>query len=132
MNLGVISATTLRLLDGMVCNSLAKAGYDIMAGGLVWPDEFPPFGDPAGREVWRGYLPRFLVAYRASLTLGEARTELRELRELWDQVSRDAPHWPGLREDRRGEKARARLLAARRRDQICLDGLEHQLENPSE
>lgn len=129
MNLGVISARTLRLLDGMVYDPLAKAGYDIMSGGLVWPDEFPPFGDPAGREVWPAYLPRFLVAYRASLTLGETRTELKD---LWDQVSRDAPHWPGLREDRRGEKARKRLLAAKRRDQICLDGLEHQLEIPPE
>jgi hypothetical protein len=71
---------------------------------------------------WESFLfHRSLIAYRASITLGEERMEFRP---VWEQVVNDAPHWPGLREERRGEGARRRLLAALRRQDRCLLELE--------
>lgn len=94
----------------------ARGFYDIMSGGLVWPDEFP-----MRCEVnWEEYLPRYVFAYRAALTLGESRSEF----HLWQQLTEHAPSWPGLRPERRGEDARRRLLAAKRRESRCLDQLE--------
>ena len=87
----------------------------------MWPDEFPRCGSPAWMAISPNWVYRYLLAYRASITLGEERAEFRP---VWDQVSLYAPQWPGLRTDRRGERARRRLLAAKRLEVPCLDRLE--------
>jgi hypothetical protein len=91
-----------------------------LSGALIWSDEFPRPSEPGGRTVWKGFAPRFLVAYRASITINEERVEFRP---VWEQVIAEAPNWPGLRPERRGEKARHRHLAALRRESKCLEVL---------
>ena len=66
-----------RYLAKCTLNSEAKPIYDIMAGGLLWGDEIP------SREECKDYLKvamflRPMIAYRASLTLGEEQEEFRE------------------------------------------------------
>jgi hypothetical protein len=113
----LFSPEALSVLDRQAHDPAARADYEVMAGGLIWPDEFPTFGTPACAVVSRNCVHRFLIAYRASITMREERAELRP---VWDQVVRHAPHWPGLRVERRGERARRRLLAAKRREARCL------------
>jgi len=109
----------LAVLNCMPFDPEARGRYELMSGALIWPDEFPGVAIGASR---------YLVAYRASITLGEERAEFRP---VWDQVVQHAPDWPGLRPERRGEKARRRLLAAQRLSQPCLDELErHLLKRP--
>lgn len=117
--MAIINVTddALKLLNGMTYDPRSKASYEVMSGGLFWPDEFPKLGAPGSRVVWEGFLPRFLIAYRASLTIEEPRDEFRS---IWEQVVNGAPNWPGLHEERRGPKARSRLLAAKRREKVCL------------
>ncbi len=125
--LPLFSEAGLSILNRQVYNPEARAGYDVMSGGLMWPDEFPPFGPVAWAMVSPNHVHRYLIAYRAAITLGEERAEFRP---VWDQVVRHAPNWPGLHTERRGERARRRLLAAKRREARCLAELEAKLEAP--
>jgi|SRR5208337_1349664 len=102
----------------------AQGGFEVMSGGLLWPDEFPRPGSPEWAAVKPHWVYRYLLAYRASVTLGEARDEFRP---VWEQVTQHAPNWPGLRPERRGEQARRRLRAALRRQEKCLSDLEAHL-----
>jgi hypothetical protein len=103
----------------------ARGRFDMMSGGLIWSDEFPRPGSTAWPAVSHKWIYRFLLAYRASVTLGKERAELRP---VWEQVARHAPNWPGLRADRRGEEAHRRLRAALRVQKGCLTELKSQLE----
>jgi hypothetical protein len=120
MNTGGIplfSAAGLAVLDRQAYDPAARAGYELMSGGLLWPDEFPRAFSPAWAAVSPNWVYRYLIAYRASITLGEERSEFRP---VWEQVVRHAPNLPGLRAERRGERAKRRLLAGMRRQARCL------------
>jgi hypothetical protein len=119
----------LAVLDRQPYDPAAKGRYELMSGGLIWGDEFPELGSAERQSISAGDVWRFLVAYRASITLGDK--EWVALRPLWEQVVREAPNWPGLRPERWGEKARKRLLAARRRQAACLDEFESRKSSPS-
>ncbi|HJZ54122.1 MAG TPA: hypothetical protein VKE74_04160 [Gemmataceae bacterium] len=124
-NVPLFTPAGLAVLNRRVYDPTAKASYELMSGGLIWADEFPEFGSEEFRVMAPGFAYRKLVAYRADLTLGEERIEFRP---VWEQVVRFAPDWPGLRPERRGERARQRLMAAKRREARCLEELERQLE----
>ena len=118
----------LATLDRQPYDPAVKASYDLLADGLFWRDEMPSGFVQLGPS---GILPDrvaygCLIAYRAALTLGAASP----FRPVWEQVVAFAPNWPGLRPERRGEKARKRLLAAKRRADACLDELEKQMSSP--
>jgi hypothetical protein len=121
----LFSAAALAVLDSRPYDPLARGSYELMSGGLMWPDEFPRPGSPEWAEISPNWVYRYLIAHRASITLGEERVEFRA---VWEQVVQFASRWPGLREDRRGELARRRLLAARRRQARCLEELDRYLE----
>lgn len=112
----VLSGEALAALDSQEFNPLAKARYEALSGGLIWPDEFP-LQRRDFRLLFGNYADRFLIAYRASITLSEERVDYRP---YWIQVRQHAPNWPGLRPERCGDKARRRLLAAKRRFNRCL------------
>ena len=121
----LFSTTAMTVLDGMPFDPTARSSLEIMSGGLMWPDEFPRLGTPEWALIAPGYLYRYLLAYRASITL---HTEKRKFLAVWDQVVEHAPNWPGLRPERRDERAARRLRAALRRQDKCLAELEKQLE----
>ncbi|MCE9568212.1 MAG: hypothetical protein K8U57_39935 [Planctomycetes bacterium] len=120
----MFSDAALVVLDEQQYDPIAKGQYEIMSGGLVWRDDFPEMGSPEWKLIARSFFYRYLIAFRADLTLGKERVEFRP---LWEQVEMHAPNWPGLRPERRGEKVRRRLLAAKRRSDVCLDELERRL-----
>lgn len=119
-----LSIEALRVLDGMPFDPDARSHFDVMSGGLQWTDEFPRVGSAEWPVVRRDWSYRFLIGYRASLTLGERRDELRP---IWEQVVRGAPNWPGLRPERHGRRALGRLRAALRLQDRCLTDLESEL-----
>jgi hypothetical protein len=123
--LPLFSSAALAVLDRQSYDPAAKGFYEIMSGGLLWPDELPELGTAAWKSVEPDCVYRYLIAYRASITLGEERPEFRP---VWDQVAKGAQNWPGLREERRSEKARKRLLAAKRGEARCLDNLDSQVQ----
>lgn len=121
----LFSAAGLAVLDGMTFDPKAKGSYECLSGGLIWPDEFPSISSPEWASVALGYVYRFLIAYRASLTLGEERAEFRA---VWEQVKTLAPNWPGLRPERREGRALRQLRVAKQRTEKCLDALEARFE----
>jgi hypothetical protein len=102
------SKAALKILDRSPFDPSSKGSYEYMSGGLIWTDEWPR---AATLSTLGGDIFKCLIAYRASITLGE---EKPELRFAWEQVKAHAPNWPGLRPERYGEKAKRRLLAAKR------------------
>ncbi len=119
--LPLFSAAALAVLNRMPVDPAARGSFELMSGGLIWPDELPRPGSEESELVWSQCVYRYLIAYRASLTLGEERAEFRP---VWEQVVCHAPNWPGLRPERRGERARRRLRAALRRQDKCLAEFE--------
>jgi hypothetical protein len=115
----------LAVLDRLQFDPAARASYDLMSGGLRWPDELPRPDTKDWDDIEPGDAYRYLLAYRAAITLGEDRPDYRP---VWEQVVQFAANWPGLREERRGPKARRRLLATMRREQLCLSKLEAELD----
>jgi hypothetical protein len=121
----LFSESALRILDGMPADPAAKKHYDYMSGGLHWDDGFPKLGTDDFKVVWHGFLPRFLIACRASLTLGGESEYL----ALWEQIIQHAPSWPGISPTRRDEEARRRLMAAKRIEKKSLAELEDLLDS---
>ena len=119
------SNDALAILDRLPFDPEARASYDMMSGGLVWPDELPLQWSPEWRAIKPGSIFRILIGYRASITDGAERAEFRF---IWQQVLDHAPNWPGLRPDRHGDRARHRLLAAKRREGVCLRALEDEMD----
>jgi hypothetical protein len=122
------SDAALAILNKMAFDPAVRGRFEILSGALMWPDEFPRPGTQEWAALAPGCLYRFLLAYRASVTL---HPEQAQPYDLWEQVDRHAPNWPGLRPERRGEMARRRLLAALRRHDKCLAELESHLEASS-
>src|SRR5260370_12743595 len=104
--LPLFSADALGVLDRMPFDPVARGSFELMSAGLIWPDEFPPCGSPEWDLVSPNWVYRYLIAYRRALTLREERAEFLP---VWEQVVRQAPKWPGLRPERRGEGAAPRL-----------------------
>ncbi|WP_165246665.1 hypothetical protein [Paludisphaera soli] len=121
-----LTAEALGVLDRMPFDPAARGGFDVMSGGLAWPDAFPRMRSPERAVVYRNWMPRLLIAYRASITLGEERLKFRA---AWEQVVQGAPNWPGLRPERRGDRALRRLRAALRCQDECLAELEAEIES---
>lgn len=117
----VFSKAALAILNRMPFDPTARGKFEYLSGGLLWADEFPPLGSSDWAVIEPDYLYRALLAYRASITLDQ---EQAKACELWDQVARQAPNWPGLRPERRGERAQRRLRAALRLSDKCLAELE--------
>jgi len=111
------SFEALAALNAMQADPAAKYAFEHMSGGFLWSDEVPPADTPGGRDVREDDLIRFLLAMRASLTLGKY--ESAEIPWLWQQVATHAPHWPGLLPERRSPRMRKRLLAAQRLAARC-------------
>src|SRR5437868_2903667 len=109
--LPLFSTVALAILDRMPFDPAARGRFELMSGGLQWSDEFPPGGSAEWELVRPQWVYRYLSAFRRALTLGEDREEYRP---VWEQVTRHAPSWPGLRLERRGERAARRLRAALR------------------
>lgn len=120
----LFSMAALSVLDRMPFDPDASGNFEIMSGGLLWPDEFPAIGSVEWELVCTQWVYRYLLAYRRALTLGEKRDEFQP---IWDQVIRHAPNWPGLRPERRGERAAKRLRAALREQDKCFTELEASL-----
>jgi hypothetical protein len=120
----LFSAAALAVLDRQPFDPAARGSYEMMSGGLMWRDEFPEVGSPEWQLVAADWVYRYLIGYRASITLGEERAAFRP---VWEQVVQMAPNWPGLREERRGDDARRRLSAARRSSKRCLDEVARRL-----
>jgi hypothetical protein len=96
----------LTILDNLKLDPKATCGYELTTGGLWWSDERPATG-PELRAVSGCAAYKYALAYRASLTLGQERAELRP---AWRELERHAPSWPGLRPERRGEGVKAMLI----------------------
>jgi hypothetical protein len=126
-NAKLFSTAALVVLNNQAFDPAAKGRYENLSGGLIWGDEFPVSGTPeweAIDENFTNFAYRYLVAYRASITLGKEREAFQG---VWNQVMAFAPNWPGLRPERRGERAKKRLLAAKRQEAVCLEGLEKEI-----
>jgi len=115
------SDAALAVLDAMRFDPGARAHFEYLSGGLLWSDEFPKCGTSEWLAIAPGHLYSYLLAYRASITLGPERAGIRE---LWEQVVQKAPNWPGLRPERRGPRALRRLQAALRIQEKCFARLE--------
>ena len=120
----LFSPAALAVLDSQQYDPEAKGFYEMLSGGLVWPDERPEPGEPGRDLVFSNAAYGCLMATRAAITLGKETG----IWPVWEQVEREAPNWPGLRPERRGDEARRRLLAAKRREDRCLDEFERPLE----
>ena len=92
----MLSAALIDLLAACEHDAAAACQYDAMAGGLVWSDEVPSPGDHASNLRASVHL-RPVIAYRASLTIGEPRVELEG---DWNELRQLLPSWPGFREER--------------------------------
>lgn len=77
-------------LQSSVFRADATPRYDGLSDGLVWPDEWPK-DDP--REWWS---PRFLLAHRGRLILGEPSP----FGKIWAECLKKSPGWPGFRPER--------------------------------
>lgn len=108
------SKADLETLDHTPFDPLSRGSYEFFSGGLIRSDEWR---SAAVQSMLGSDAFRCLIAYRASITLGEERPELRF---AWDQVKAHAPNWPGLCPERYGENAKRRLLAAMRIESACL------------
>lgn len=110
----------LAVFDRMPFDPAATYAYEHLAGGFVWTDEFPPVSSDNWKSLSHDDLYRFVIHIRRSITLGNE--ELLSL-PLWRQLEQHAPHWPGLRPERRTGRIRKRLLAAERLAERCYDKL---------
>jgi hypothetical protein len=126
--LPLFSASALAVLDQMLFDPKARGQFEWLSGGLMWPDEFPRMGTPERRAMTPAEAIGCLLACRAAITLGQASPYL----PIWEQVTQHAPHWPGLRPERRGEAALRRLRAALWRQDRCLAAIEGQAKTNAE
>lgn len=117
MELPLFEPHVLSLLDALTVDPLATVDYEYLSGGLVWSDELPR-DENGKRLVVRSGAVKYVLAYRASITLDQERSQFRP---HWEQLERDAPNWPGLRPDRRDDAARRRLVARN-------EGLDRELD----
>jgi hypothetical protein len=104
-------------------DSNATHSYEIMSGGFAWSDERLSQAAAVCLEH-SNYAVRFVMGYRASLTRGAPRDELRA---PWDQLLRECPEWPGFRPERASSALAAELDRERREIDVCVRRLERRL-----
>jgi hypothetical protein len=116
----MLTAASLAFLNSMAVDPDAHGTMEYMSAALIWSDEWPNVESPDFPAVESNLMASYtsLLAYRASITCGKER---QDLRPLWDQVVEHAPRWPGLRPERRGVDARRLLEVARRAMDTDLD-----------
>jgi hypothetical protein len=116
----MLTAASLAFLNSMAVDPDAHGTMEYMSAALIWSDEWPNVESPDFPAVESNLMASYtsLLAYRASITFGKER---QDLRPLWDQVVEHAPRWPGLRPERRGVDARRLLEVARRAMDTDLD-----------
>jgi hypothetical protein len=101
----------------------ATHSYEVMSGGFAWSDE--RISQSATACMAHGsWAFRFLMGYRASLTRGSSREELRP---PWDQLLRECPEWPGFRPERHDASLATELDRESRRVDVCVRRIERRM-----
>ena len=111
-----------KILANCVYNPAARHRYDILRGGFVWEDEAPEIDSDNFRKVIPILAP--VIAYRASLTLGQPRSELQS---YWEELQAILPSWPGFREERVFGSVERDLKAVKLKENRCYRKLEKEL-----
>jgi hypothetical protein len=107
----------------------ATHSYDVMRGGFVWKDEMPDQDRDRKGFVQAIFLLSKVIAYRASLTLGDPRAEYAD---EWNALKRLVPSWPEFREERIYGRIERELRIVKRREEQCLERLEREFEDEEE
>lgn len=87
------------LLNGLRRDENSRVAYDLLAGGLSWSDEVPPFSIENVGKSFRVLRP--LIRFRSSLIAGNPDERFSS---LWDEAMTIMPNWPGFAADRRDVK----------------------------
>jgi hypothetical protein len=93
------------LMDRLIPSPESTFTYDLLSGGILWPDEFPDFR--VLRTVRNWGVVRFLLRFRTTLILGHPDEELRP---CWDRGQELFPSWPGFDPHRRSTSLRPAVL----------------------
>jgi hypothetical protein len=111
-------------LDQLVAQAGARVYFELMSGGLVWSDEYPPptesgplFPQHHLREIWN---------HRSSLIKGEP---AERFRETWETALKLFPHWPGFLPERRDPKWRDFLEQEEKRSENLFENLDQRWRN---
>ena len=109
-----------KILKKCTCSETANHNYDIFRGGFVWDDEMPN-SDTDYEDFDKSIiiLAR-VIAYRASLTLGEPQ---KRYEKDWLELKRNIPSWPGFREERIYGKIERELRIVKKQEEKCLKQL---------
>jgi hypothetical protein len=83
------------VLDKLEHRPDSTPSYDVMSGGIVWPDEKPPLGELRVRDLW---CLRPVLRFRTSLILRETDVDCEP---FWNEAKRLFPGWPGFIPSRR-------------------------------
>ena len=112
-----------RILGDRAFNPEARRFYDCFRGGFMWDDEFPE----RGKDDFRLAIPilAHVIAYRASLTLGEPALRWES---AWHELRAILPSWPGFREERICGAVERDLRAAKLREDRCFARLEREFD----
>ncbi|MCB9852636.1 MAG: hypothetical protein H6819_06035 [Phycisphaerales bacterium] len=85
----------------------AQRTFEWLSGALVWSDEGMVLLDEAAETTMLVCtVIKRLAAYRSSLILGEPRADLAD---VWNEVKKAAPNWPGFRPERQHPSLREPL-----------------------
>ena len=106
-------------LRGLPVDTQATRHHEMMSGGFLWSEEGPAEGYS---EMAGDYAMRFLLGYRASLTRGQPREELRF---VWDAVLSACSEWPGFLVERRSPVLAEELAQVSRAEMRHLTALDH-------
>ena len=115
-----ISPELLALLAQARFDPDAKRGYDLFAGGFFWSDEFPA-GYMEMCVDLDDWSHRMLINHRTEVILC---LEVKRFQELWADVERALPDWPGLRPERRDPRFASELLARAEQEAATWDALD--------
>ncbi len=118
-----ISPELLALLRQTRYDQSAHRSYDLFAGGFQWSDEIPEgFWEFVIRlDDWSH---RKLIAHRAAVILGG---DVGRFIEIWREVERDAPDWPGLRPERRDPSLSEQLITKREEIEAGQEALDQRI-----
>jgi len=89
-------ASALAILRKAHYDEKATRNYEILSGGFWWSDELLRDVATVCMEV-DSYAYGYVMAYRASISTGTPRDDLRG---AWDQLLLECPDWPGFRPER--------------------------------
>ena len=117
------TSTAKRILGACEYDPAADRTYDIMRGAFLWEDELPP---RSSKDFPRAiFILARVIAYRASLTLGQPNPEYES---EWAELREAVPSWPGFRQERIFGSVERDLRAAKLREDRCLARLEEELD----